>query len=90
MGKAKEAAVLSISRQGLFFIPMVIILPKIFESSNPLILEKLVSYPMISGLYGVMFAQPIADLITLIMAMFLGVKTFKYLNKLINDSKITD
>lgn len=84
MGKAKESAVLAIGRQGLFFIPLILILPKLFTGSNPLILEKLVVYPMDSGLYGVMFAQPIADITTFLLATFLGIKTIKQLNLLIS------
>ncbi|MGL5694943.1 MAG: MATE family efflux transporter [Peptostreptococcaceae bacterium] len=82
MGKSKEAAVLAIGRQGLFFIPMILILPKVFENGNPIFLESLVSYPMKSGLYGVMFAQPVADITTFVLAAGLGVKTYKYLDRL--------
>lgn len=85
MGKAKEAAILAIGRQGLFFIPLVILLPKLFATSYPLVLENLVSYPMESGLYGVMFAQPISDGITFVLAAALGVKTIKELNELISE-----
>lgn len=82
MGKSKEAAVLAIGRQGLFFIPMILILPKVFEDGKPLFLEKLVSYPMESGLYGVMFAQPVADMTTFVLAACLGIKIYKYLDEL--------
>lgn len=85
MGKAKEAAILAIGRQGLFFIPMVILLPKVFASGVPSFLERLTSYPMESGLYGVMFAQPIADIITLVLAIILGVKSIKHLQQLIKE-----
>ncbi|MEG1829865.1 MAG: hypothetical protein RR309_10690, partial [Cellulosilyticaceae bacterium] len=85
MGKAKEAAILAIGRQGLFFIPMVILLPKVFEGGVPSFLEGLTSYPMESGLYGVMFAQPIADIITLVLAIVLGIKSIKILQELIKE-----
>lgn len=81
LGKAKEAAILAIGRQGLFFIPMVLLLPKVFANSIPSFLEKLAAYPMESGLYGVMFAQPTADMITLVLAILLSIKSFKYLNQ---------
>ncbi|MGL6175048.1 MAG: MATE family efflux transporter [Cellulosilyticaceae bacterium] len=82
MGKAKEAAILAIGRQGLFFIPMVLLLPKLFAESVPGFLEGLVKYPMEPGLYGVMFAQPVADIITLMLAILLGIKTLKHIQEL--------
>ena len=70
MGRAKESAFLAIGRQGLFFIPMILILPQVFSNSYPKILDSLVVYPMESGLYGVMFAQPVADTTTFLLATF--------------------
>lgn len=53
IGKGKEAGVLSISRQGVMLIPLLMILPKLF------------------GLYGVILAQPIADLLTFLLTLIL-------------------
>lgn len=46
LGYGKEGGILSISRQGLFFIPAILILPRLF------------------GLEGIIWAQPVADLLT--------------------------
>lgn len=59
LGKGTEAMILSISRQGIFLIPAILILPKIFN------------------LNGVIFAQPLADLCTIIITAFLSVKLSK-------------
>ena len=49
LGRAKEGSILSVSRQGICFIPIILILPAIF------------------GIYGVIVAQPAADVLTLII-----------------------
>ena len=82
MGRVKEAGILSIGRQGLFLIPLVLILPKAFANYAPSFLKALVPNEMENGLYGVMFAQPIADLVTFVLCLFLAVKTVKDLNRL--------
>lgn len=46
LGDGKRGGLLSISRQGLFFIPAILILPRLF------------------GIWGVIWAQPVADLLT--------------------------
>ncbi len=53
IGAAKASLILNISRQGIFFLPIVSILNVIF------------------GLYGLVYAQPIADLLTFIIALIL-------------------
>ena len=53
MGAARESLILSISRQGFVFIPMLFAMNAWF------------------GLDGVVFAQPTADLVSIIMAVFL-------------------
>ncbi|MBO5746472.1 MAG: MATE family efflux transporter [Clostridia bacterium] len=62
MGRVVSATVLSVSRNGLSFIPAVLILPLIF------------------GLDGVLLAQPVADIIALIMAVPITVKVLKELS----------
>lgn len=86
MGDTKKAGFLSIGRQGILLIPLTIVLPRIFAKGIPSFLENLGSYPMPSGLYGVMLAQPIADLITLGLCTFFCVHTFKTLNGLLHES----
>ena len=49
LGRGREGALLSISRQGLFFIPAILTLPRFF------------------GLDGVIFTQPVADTLTVIV-----------------------
>lgn len=82
MKEIKKAGVLSFARQGVLLIPLTFMLPRIFTNSVPAILETLGSYPMASGLYGVMLAQPFADLITMILCIVFSIHTFKTLNKL--------
>ena len=57
MGKAIQALILSVSRQGFVFLPVVIIASKVW------------------GLDGIIFAQPIADIASLLLAfiMFLQI-----------------
>lgn len=64
LGKGKEGSILSMSRQGLFFIPTILIMP------------------LLLGLNGVIYAQPLADLFTVILTLILSVrlnKSMKYL-----------
>lgn len=63
-GKAKEGALLSFSRQGIFFIPAVFILPKLL------------------GLNGIILSQPMADICTVILTIFLGIKAYGEINSL--------
>jgi Na+-driven multidrug efflux pump len=63
MGRVFSATILSISRNGLSFIPAVLILPVIF------------------GLDGVLLAQPVADIVALLMAIPFTVKVLKELSE---------
>ena len=84
LGKAREAGILSIVRQGLLFIPILIITPKIFAAygNNLRFLTNILPFNMPDGLYGVMYAQPIADL----MSFLLTVLFVSMLNKEINSN----
>lgn len=62
LGKALKGTLASISRQGIFFMPLILILPKTF------------------GLNGIMFAQPIADILTTIFTVLLVLKLQKQIN----------
>lgn len=53
MGKAIPALILSLSRQGLVFLPTLIVLDRL------------------QGLDGIIFAQPVADLVSILMAVLL-------------------
>jgi putative MATE family efflux protein len=69
LGKAKEGGILSISRQGIFFIPVILALPKLL------------------GLNGVIYAQPVADLLTIILTAVFAIKLHKELNTLKNHNE---
>lgn len=86
MKETTKAGILSFARQGVLLIPLTFILPRIFANSVPSILELLGSNPMAPGLYGVMFAQPLADLLTMILCGIFSIATFKRLNKLSKES----
>jgi Na+-driven multidrug efflux pump len=58
IGKGLEALILSVSRQGLFFIPLILILPDLWGAS------------------GVISAQAIADLLTLLLSAALVIPFF--------------
>lgn len=68
-GKGKQAATLSIVRQGLFLIPALIILPKAFAKygDNLSFFMNILPNEMPSGLAGVMYAQPVADILAFIL-----------------------
>lgn len=55
IGKAKPALVVSMSRQTLFLIPLVLILPKLFGL----------------GLMGIYIAFPIADILAILLSLYL-------------------
>lgn len=59
LGKAREGFLLGICRQGICFIPVILIIP------------------MIWGLNGIIYAQPIADVITAIIAAFMSMQLYK-------------
>ncbi|MCT4617801.1 MAG: MATE family efflux transporter [Marinisporobacter sp.] len=62
IGKAKAGGALSMARQGIFFIPVILILPNLM------------------GMNGVIYSQPIADLLTTIMTAIFAVNIHKKLN----------
>lgn len=68
-GKGKQAAVLAIVRQGVFFIPLLILFPIIFVkySSQLSFVINLFPYEMPAGLAGIMTAQPVADMLSIIL-----------------------
>ncbi len=68
-GKGKQAATLAIVRQGVFFIPLLVFFPSIFEaySSQLAFIINLFPYKMPAGLAGIMSAQPIADILSVVL-----------------------
>ncbi|XFA99646.1 MATE family efflux transporter [Candidatus Izemoplasma sp. B36] len=62
MGKGKDGGLLSISRQGIFFIPLILVLPNII------------------GLNGVIWAQPIADALTVLLTLLFAMKVKREIN----------
>lgn len=61
MGKAKEGCFLGACRQGICFVPVILILP------------------MLWGLNGILYAQPAADVISALIAVFMAVHLHKEL-----------
>ncbi len=68
-GKGKQAATLAIVRQGVFFIPLLVFFPGMFEaySGQLSFIINLFPYKMPAGLAGIMAAQPIADILSVIL-----------------------
>ncbi|MBX4260474.1 hypothetical protein KTC96_22290 (plasmid) [Clostridium estertheticum] len=63
LGKGKEGSIACLSRQGIFFIPLVLILPRILK------------------LDGVIFSQPIADLLATLLIIIMAIKSNKKMKK---------
>lgn len=61
LGKAKEGGIISLARQGFFFIPISFILAARW------------------GINGVIVAQPVADLLTILLVVYIKKKTEIYL-----------
>lgn len=59
LGAAKEALIVNISRQGIIYIPLMLIMGFVW------------------GIYGILWAQPVADIITIILAFVLYRKSEK-------------
>ncbi|MBP5307921.1 MAG: MATE family efflux transporter [Clostridia bacterium] len=64
IGKVIPATVLSMGRQGIFFLPAVFLLP------------------LLLGVYGIIAAQPAADVLCFSLAVYLAVKEIKTLDAL--------
>lgn len=64
LGKGKEGFILGACRQGICFIPVILVLP------------------MVWGLNGIMYAQPIADVISAIITVFMAIPLHRGLNEM--------
>lgn len=62
MGKAKEGCILGACRQGICFVPVILILPVFW------------------GLNGVLYAQPVADVLTAVVTALMAVRLHKELH----------
>ena len=74
MGKVVGATVLALARQGLTFIPVVLVLPRLFE--KPLI--------------GVYLSQPVADLLAFAIAVPMAVGLLRELKALEAEQRADD
>ena len=62
LGKGKEGFILGACRQGICFIPVILLLPVLW------------------GLNGILYAQPIADVLSAIITVFMAIPLHKKLN----------
>lgn len=62
MGKAAKGCILGACRQGICFVPVILLLPKF------------------CGLSGILYAQPIADVLSAIVTAFMAAQLHKELN----------
>lgn len=71
IGKPIKGILLSMSRQCLFIIPLILILPRLWGL----------------GLYGIMISGPIADVMAVILSVIFVSMEFKNMNKLAREGK---
>lgn len=64
LGKGKEGFILGACRQGICFIPVILLLP------------------MLWGLNGILYAQPIADVLSAIITVFMAIPLHRKLNEM--------
>lgn len=73
LGKGKEGFILGACRQGLCFVPVILIAP------------------MLCGLNGIMYSQPIADILSAIITIFMAINLHKSLKSENNlDAKVKE
>ena len=71
LGKGKEGFILGSCRQGICFIPVILI------------------FPFIWGLNGILYAQPIADVLSALITVFMAIPLHKSLTVAEQKMKIT-
>ena len=64
LGKGREGFILGACRQGICFIPVILLLPIVW------------------GLNGIMYAQPIADVLSAVITVFIAIPLHKKLNEM--------
>ena len=67
LGKGREGFILGACRQGICFIPVILLLPIVW------------------GLNGIMYAQPIADVLSAVITVFMAIPLHKKLNEMQNE-----
>ena len=72
-GKALRATLLAVARQGLTFIPCVLLLPKLLDPA----------------IWGVYLAQPAADLVTCLMAVPMALHILPRFKRAMEDPEYT-
>lgn len=72
LGKGKEGFVLGACRQGICFIPVILILPSVW------------------GLNGILYAQPIADVLSAVITVFMAIPLHRSLNSMERNLKGTE
>lgn len=70
-GQAWKAALLSLSRQVLFYIPALLILPDL--------IPKL--FPSVNALHGVLYAMPVADTLSVLLTAYFVMRELKHLDR---------
>ncbi len=76
IGKANKAIFLSLSRQLLFLLPGIFVLPYIFKT-----------YTDFSPSWGIWCSMPLADIFATMITTILIIREIKFMNRLINPSK---
>jgi len=64
LGKGREGFILGACRQGICFIPVILLLP------------------MVWGINGILYAQPIADVLSAIVTVFMAIPLHRKLNEM--------
>ena len=64
LGKGREGFILGACRQGICFIPVILLLPIVW------------------GLNGIMYAQPVADVLSAVITVFMAIPLHKKLNEM--------
>ena len=64
LGKGREGFILGACRQGICFIPVILLVP------------------MVWGLNGIMYAQPIADVLSAVITVFMAIPLHKKMNEM--------
>ena len=64
LGKGREGFILGACRQGICFIPVILLLPTVW------------------GLNGIMYAQPIADVLSAVITVFMAIPLHRELNEM--------
>ena len=72
LGKGMEGFILGACRQGICFIPVILILPSVW------------------GLNGILYAQPIADVLSAVITVFMAIPLHRSLNSMERNLKETE